>query len=46
MLKLLNDETKQDILAKAGYEWVSNRFDNEKAMAGYFKSLKQIIEEF
>ncbi len=46
MYRLLMDTTLQEELSLYGKEWVSERYNNEKAMSGYFKALKQIIKEF
>ncbi|MBI9032088.1 glycosyltransferase [bacterium] len=46
MLKLLKDKEKQAKLAKNGYEWVSQRFNNEESMKGYFSALHDIINNF
>lgn len=46
MLKLLNDEKLQKELANNGYEWVTSRYDNDKAMKGYFEALRKIKKDF
>lgn len=46
MLDLLNNADKQQELSKNGFNWVSQRYNNDIAIKGYFDSLKQIIEDF
>jgi len=40
------DKPLQEELSLYAKEWVSERYNNEKAMSGYFTALKQIIEQF
>lgn len=42
MLRVLDDAGLQARLSKNGKDWVSRRFDNEKAMKGYFEALKNV----